>query len=233
MSELLIGSIAFNKPWAIQEQIRLFAKHVKDDHTFIVFDNSTFGAQYIEGVCREAGTRYVRLVNDNHEHPEALNEAARIMLAEDCRFVGFVDHDLWPAEETELVPIIEKHGFLGIGQRHPATDRLYVWPGFFFLSKEWLAGRTLDFGGIRGDNKSGDGDCGSMLWPLFTDEDWENLFLVKHGYEPIRRPDDHGLQSWGIERIHTTIHATNVSGWKEIPDPQGRERLLRELVAKL
>ncbi len=233
MPELLIASVAFNAPWSIQEQIRLFHKHVKDDHEFIVCDNSTYGAEYVEGVCRESGTRYVRMVTERHEHPEALNQAASMMLAEDCDFIGFVDHDLWPAEATELVPIIEKHGFLGIGQRHPATDRLYLWPGCAFFSREWLNGRTLDFGGIRGETKASDGDCGSMLWPLFTDEDWSSMFLFKHGYEPIRKPDDHGLQSWGWERIGPFRHASNVSNWREIPDPAGRTRVLQERVAAL
>lgn len=234
MSDLVIGTIAFNVPWTIAEQIRLFRKYVRDDHRLVVFDNSTHEkSALIESVCSDAETQYVRLRTPKHEHDEALNAAALFLVAEDTPRIGFVDHDLWPAAPMELSPLVDQGGFLCVGQKHAPTGHLYPWPGCLFMSRAWLASRPLDFRGIRGQQKRDDGDCGSGLWPLFADEDWRKMFLFRHGYEAIREPDDFGMQSWGLEHIGDFLHATNVSNWMDIPNAPEREQILRERVAAL
>ena len=137
---------------------------------------------------------------------------------------------MFPIRPTTLIDKIEEAGFYGIGQRHPATGHLYLWPGFCFFSREWLAGRELDFSGIRDGDARNDGDTGSMLWPLFVDEDWDKLFRAPHFHRYIRKPDEYGLQSAGYEQIGDWIHFTNASRWMLVPRPEERERLLFELL---
>ncbi len=112
---------------------------------------------------------------------------------------------------------------------------LYVWPGWCFFSRKWLAGRVPDFNGIRGEHAFDDGDCGSLLHPLFSDTDWERLATVgvEHGYGTLREDDGHGLQSYGFERIDGWVHFTNASRWKQIPDADERDRMVREMLEAL
>lgn len=223
---LLLASIAFNHPRLISEQIRLLEKNLRDPYHLIVFDNSSNlnAADEIERVCAASGEEYRRL--STRMHHEGLNQAARELLSEDDPFIGFLDHDIFPIRETTLIDKIAEAGFYGVGQRHPATGHLYIWPGFCFFSREWLNGRPLDFSGLRDGDKRNDGDTGSSLWPLFKDEDWEKLFRPRHFHEPIRKPDEYGLQSWGYEVIGDWMHMTNGSGWMRVPEAKERERLL-------
>lgn len=236
MVDLTIATIAYNKPWAISEQIRLFNKHLVDNHVLYVFDNSSeVGAsQSIERICGIQNVRYTRLITSKHYHHEALNVAAHT-LTEHCTspYIGFVDHDVFPTTSTSLINKINKTGFLTVGQRHTPTQNLYPWPGFFFMSKEWLAERKLNFDGIKGKLKRDDGDTGSMNHHLFSNETFDLMYPLSHGYENVRVSDTYGIQSYGIELIGDFIHLTNTSGWMSIPNPSERERLVQERIAAL
>lgn len=215
---IALATIAFGRPRLIEEQERLLEKYLQDDFSLFVVDNSP--GTFIHGETGGA-------------HDEALNCAAAELLAGDAPYIGFLDHDIFPTQPTTLIDKIEEAGFYGVGQRHAPTGHLYLWPGFAFFSREWLAGRTLDFRGIRGEKKADDGDTGSGLWPLFQGEDWEKLYKVEHTYQAIRRPDSHGLQSWGVERIDGWLHLSNGSGWMNVPDHDERDRLTYEMIAAL
>ena len=237
MADLLVGTIAFNVPWAIEEQIRLFEKNLQDEHELRVYDNSSDNgaSERIKDACGDH-TAYIRLGFPKHEHHFALNAAASDLLASGIKNIGLVDHDVFPARETSLVPFINGTGFYGIGQHHGPTGKNYLFPGFIFFSRKFVAGRRLDFNGIRGAHKRDDGDTGSGLWPLFEGESWEKMFRGKHNYGYLREPDNYGLQSFGYEMFEDGgwIHLTNTSGWMhDIPEPGERERLARELIAKL
>ncbi len=234
MTTLMLGTIAHNAPWAISEQIRLFRKNLEDDYELVVFDNSTEASacRAIAADCEATQTRYVPTPAKDHAHHLALNWAARVLLSGHAPFIGFLDHDVFPVKPTSVVPMIDESGFLGIGQRHAPTQHLYLWPGFFFLSRTWLANRPLDFSGIRGELKRDDGDTGSMNWPLFADEDWSKMFPLTHGYKAIREPDSYGHQSWAVELFDDAwVHATNASNWLQVPEPEERERLIKEMLA--
>jgi hypothetical protein len=228
----------------ISEQMRLLKKYLEDDYVFSVFDQSSNeqAADEIRAITLAAGSVYSRL--PTRQHHEGLNSAARdllhpsdegglVMPWSDAPYVGFLDHDVFPVKETSLVPLIEEAGFYGVGQRHPATGHLYLWPGFCFFSRKWLNGRPLDFSGLRDGDKRNDGDTGSAMWPLFENEDWEKLFRAPHSHQAIREPDGYGLQSWGYEVIGDWVHFSNASNWMQVPNPQERERLLFEKLAAL
>lgn len=233
---IALASIAFNRPRVVSEQIRLLKKNLKDPYALIVFDNSSqeLAADEIEKVCAAGGVGYVSTGVTMHH--DALNYAGRFftdkLMSDPPPYIGFLDHDVFPVRETRLIPLIEEAGFYGIGQRHPATGHLYLWPGFCFFSRKWLAGRPLDFSGLRDGDKRNDGDTGSSLWPLFVDEDWKKMYRVEHSYQPIRKPDEYGLQSWGVERMGDWLHFSNASRWMRVPNPDERDRLLFELLAE-
>ncbi len=236
MPELALATIAFNVDWVIAEQIRLLDAYLADDYTLTVVDNSDDerAANALRAVCERTATEYVRLQSERHMHHDALNAAAEILLRGSAPYIGFLDHDVLPAEPCELIPLVERSGgFLALGQTYRPTEKTYVWPGFFIVERAWLAGRPLDFTGIRGDTPRDDGDTGSGLWPLFADVQWDDLYRLEHGYRVIREPDSYGLQSFGIERLGPMVHLTNTSKWMSVPNPDERERLLRELVAAL
>lgn len=203
---LALATIAFRNPRLVEEQTRLLRKNLRDEYLFIVIEN------------------------DHRMHHEGLNEAAERFAKMDVPYFGFLDHDIFPIRPTTLIDKIEEAGFYGVGQRHPATGHLYLWPGFCFFSREWLAGRPLDFSGLRDGDRRNDGDTGSGLWPLFADEDWQKMYRVPHAHHALRRPDEYGLQSWGYETLGDWLHFTNASGWMSVPDPKGRERLLFDLL---
>lgn len=232
-TELALATIAHNAPRWIAEQIRLLSSYLKDDFMLTVYDSSSNeeAAEQIRSICETTETYYRRL--DERMHHLSLNAAAAHLLAGDAPRIGFLDHDIFPSCDVELVPSIDAAGFYGVPQRHAPTSKMYLWPGFCFFSREWLNGRPLDFGGIRLKHPRDDGDTGSLLSDLFVDDDWEAMCRIEHGYKAIRKPDSYGLQSWGVEMIDGWIHFSNGSGWMRIPNPEERERLLGELLVGL
>jgi hypothetical protein len=236
VSDLAITTVAHNVPWAIREQIRLFSYHVRDDYELVVVDNSTDpGASgEIRDICSETGTTYLRVPGHRHEHPDALNSAIPWLL--ECTtipFVGAVDHDVFPRAPTRIIPLIKPAGFFGIAQTHLPTLSRYIKPSFAFFDRAWLNGRVPDFEGIRAADKADDGDCASMLAPLFSTEDWARLPVIEHGYEQVRDEDESGMQSSMVEVFGPRsewVHLFNLSRWLSVPDPDGREALVREMV---
>ena len=230
---LALASIAFNRPRMIAEQIRLLEKYLDDPYTLSVFDTSSnaVAAALIAERCSEGEVGYRRLAT--RAHHEGLNAAAASLLAGDAPIIGFLDHDIFPTKPTRLEPLIAGAGFYGVGQRHPATGRLYLWPGFCFFSREWLVDRELDFSGLRDGDPRNDGDTGSGLWPLFAEEDWSRLYRARHAHEAVRKPDNFGLQSWGVERIGDWLHLSNASDWMAVPNPSERERIVLSMLEAL
>lgn len=232
-------TVAYNKPWLIEEQARLLAKHLVDDHILTVFDNSSDSrsSAAIADFCRFRDINYQRSYSPEWLHNHALNRAAAYLHERGHSHIGFLDHDVFPRRPTTLLDKIEPAGFYGVGQRHSPTDSLYLWPGFTFFSRWWLEAKLplhLNFDGIRGARKADDGDCGSMNAPLFVAEDWSKLFRGEHGYRALRPPDSTGLQSWGYEVLGSDwLHLSNGSGWMAVPDWDERERLCRELLEAL
>ena len=255
MTDLLVASVQHNVPWAAKEQIRLFAQNLTDDHELVIVDNSTDhgAAGGIRDLCTDTGTAYLRVPGPAHEHPDGLNYAVSVFRSLDihpdvplvdspdlrplgpARYVGFVDHDLFPVAPASVIPWIRQAGFFGIGQRHAPTGSRYLKPSFAFFDREWLRGRPLNFTGIRAAEKADDGDCGSQLGPLFSDDDWTRMAVIEHGYKQVRDMDDH-LQSWGVEVFGDAgewVHLFNLSRWLAVRDPDGREALVREMVEAL
>lgn len=229
--------VGFGRPDLLREQVRLLTKYLQDPFEVCLIDNTPDeGATHMEAVCRELGVGYLRSISVRNEHDEALNFAALHAYTIGCEYWGTLDHDIFPSHVTSLLPQVKRCGFYGVGQRHAPTASLYLWPGFCFFSRKWLANRVPNFNGIRGEYKRDDGDCGSMLSGLFQPEDWERFYGESHhhGYGTLRAPDDFGLQSWGYEEMGDGwVHLTNASGWKMIPNAMERDQLALKMIQSL
>lgn len=230
-----IATIAYDVPWTIAEQARLLRQNLADVYLHTVFDNSgdPDRASEIEQICRESGTRYVRVGPPGSRHEHALNVAARDLGERGVPYCAFLDHDIFPRRPTRIVELTEAAGFFGLRQTHLPSGVSYLWPGLACFSRSWLGTRKLDFKGIRGAVPELDGDTGSMLGGLFDSADWDGLPHPGHSYQRIRDFDDDGVQSWGVELIGDWLHAMNTSDWKAVPDPEQRTRLVRDLIEAL
>lgn len=238
-AELDLATIACDTPWVVEAQIRLFTKNLRDDFQLSVYDNShdMKAAWDIERLCADAGTRYVRvpLAEGVHHmsrphlqrlHEHALRHACEDLLNRQAPVIGFLDHDVFPTRPTSLLALVEPQGFFGIGQRHPDSGLIYLWPGFVAFNRQWLNGRRPDFGCLE------HGDTGSKLADLVTAEEVAALPQIPYGYEWIRQTDGRS-HSDAIERIGSFVHLTNTTRWNAIPARGERDQLVRRLVADL
>lgn len=234
MSRIVLFVVGFGRPDLLREQHRLFTKYLQDPFDLIVIDNSLGRDwQLMQAASRDLEIDYHKITTVKNLHNDALNFAAEYANDSGFDYWMTLDHDIFPRRETTLINKIAQVGFYGIGQWHTPTKRRYIWPGFAGFSREWLKGRIPNFDGIRGVDKRDDGDCGSMLNSLFTEEEWARLPRTDHGYRVIRPEDEYGLQSYGLEFFDDFIHLTNASHWMTIRDPEERDRICAEVIAAL
>lgn len=232
MRRLDIFIVGFGRPDLLIHQHRLLGKYLADPYELCLIDNTLDeGAPAMERMAGALDIGYARAVSEKREHNDALNFAAQVARINGSDYMLFLDHDIFPIENTGLLTRLDHVGFWGLGQYHAPTQSRYLWPGFCAFKREWLDGQVPNFDGIRAPFKRDDGDCGSMLADLFTTDDWATFDKMpqRHGYENIRAPDDYGLQSFGVEYISGAwLHLTNASDWMLVPDPEGRRRILTE-----
>lgn len=235
MKLLHLFTVGFGRPDLLIEQDRLLKKYLKDKFLLHLVDNTPgHDANVMRETADSLLIEYLRTDSGGVEHPDALNRGAQIAAEREYDFFMFLDHDVFPRRNCNVIKHLEKIGFYGIGQYHGPTNSAYLWPGLFGISRSWLDGRALDFNGIRGEQKRDDGDCGSMNARLFKDEDWVNLHgVLDHGYGFLRAPDAHGLQSFGYEQMGPWLHLSNSSHWMQIPEPEERDRLALELIRSI
>lgn len=225
----------FGRPDLLREQHRLLKKYLADPFVLIVVDNTPErgDAARMEETCGNLGVGYVRVVTSKHEHHSALAVAFDLSGAD---YWGCLDHDVMPCRPVTLIDKIDQAGFFGLGQTYTprrGQPLRYLFPGWIFFSQRWLNGRVPNFAGIRGEFRFDDGDTGSELHVLFDETDWLYLASVEHGYGTIREDDGHGLQSFGYEHMDGWVHLTNASHWKDVPDSDSRDQLLRDMLAAL
>lgn len=225
--------VGFGRPDLLREQKRLIDKFCPEITGMCVVDNTPGGGTQMEVTCRTLGIGYMRTPGGSTLHNDALNHAARVAQKQPARYWITLDHDVFPRQKVTLIDKIDKAGFYGIGQTHPPTQKHYLFPGFCSFDQKWLNGRVPNFDGIRGVTKRDDGDCGSMLHSLFSEEDWEKMHRPEHGYGYIRPEDGYGLQSFGYEYFDGWLHMTNASHWMQVPDQIGRDKLLMDMVKAL
>lgn len=234
MPRITLFVTGFGRPDLLREQYRLFTKYLQDDFDLFLIDNSLDRDwQQMQAAAYDLGINYHKITTEKNLHNDALNFAARFAHDSGFDYWMTLDHDCFLRRPTTLIEKINQVGFYGIGQFHHQTKSRYLWPGFCGFSKRWLNGRIPDFNGIRAIDRRDDGDTGSMLSSLFTEDEWRGMPRSEHGYLVIRPEDEFGLQSYAVEFFDSAIHFTNASGWMVIPNKEEREKILMEMLREL
>ena len=149
----LCFSIAFNTPWVIDYQTRLWKKYVADA-SLAVIDNSTSrtASAEIKSLCASRKIPYLKLPHNldwhpNRHHGKSINwifyNIVRVL--QPIRF-GFVDHDCFPIARFSL-----EEQFAGkkiYGLKHGPFNgfpQWSLWAGFAFMDFDFVKHRKLDF----------------------------------------------------------------------------------------
>jgi hypothetical protein len=230
-ASLDLATVCFNNAVVVKYQSKLLRKHLRDAYAYTVFDNSPPGRERdeIKALCRGEGVSYVELpatpfagIPSCH-HGAALNWICRRHFAPRALpYVGFIDHDLFPARATSIVDRMGVEGLLGrIDER---DERWYLWPGFCFFSSAKVNVARLNFLPIPGL------DSGGGNWPtLYRHVGRTTLPRVESRLENVRPGDD--KQADMVEWIADDwLHAINASEWRPSNGKMTLvEALLREM----
>lgn len=236
---IAIFTVGFGRPELLYHQKRLLDKYFDEEFGLCLIDNTPgIMRNKMETTCRDNGIGYLHTPytpGSKFGHNDGLNFAVEQLKNTDAEYIGFLDADIFPRKHTTISHKIAKAGFYGICQEHKPTGSKYVWPGFFWVSREWLGDRKLNFDGIKSHDPRLNGDCGSMNHPLWDDSDWQKMPLIGFGYGSIRAPykENENAQSWGYEIIDDWIHFMNSSHWLKVIDPEGRDRMLMQMISCL
>lgn len=222
-----LATIAFNKEWCVEWQIKLLRKYLTDDYSLTVYDNSGPSSEVawrISNLCHQHETRYILSPNRERTHEQALLHASEDLLNRQAPYIGFLDHDVFPTKPTSLIDLAA-NGVFGVQQNQKGIT--YLWPGLLVIKREWLDGKTpLNLGSVGG------ADTGSGLSELLTEEDLAGIPVVDYGYEEVL-PGDGPTQQRMVERIGPFIHLSNSSNWLKLPNFAKREATVQALVSNL
>jgi hypothetical protein len=145
-------SIAFNGPDAIEWQRRLITRFVPNC-IHIIADNSSDeeAAKAIEAVS--AGGLYIRLPKNpwsGEEHTKSHGFALNwcwhhIVKPLAPSNFGFIDHDLFPTEQTDPFQMLEKYPIAGRVWDGKNPQRWHLWAGFCFFRMAAVKRKRLNF----------------------------------------------------------------------------------------
>ena len=93
---LLIITPAFNEPTFIEWQCKMFAKFIKDEYEFVVFNdaNNEKMAQRIQNVCNQCGVRCIRIPQEIHSKPYLKRERRELYHNPNVRQVNGIQYSL-------------------------------------------------------------------------------------------------------------------------------------------
>jgi len=148
--DLLLATIAFEAPWAIDWQLRAM-KAFMPGPAHLVADNSRDAARAaeIEAVCARWQVPYLRLPpnpehNPSRSHGMAMNWVFRHVVAPLApRRFGFLDHDLIPFQPTDIGAVLDTQPVYG--QLQQREWGWYPWAGYCFFDLDRLGDRAFDF----------------------------------------------------------------------------------------
>jgi hypothetical protein len=183
---------AFNDPEAVAWQADFIRHHIASCcHVIIDNSNDDKAAGQIQLAARRRGLPYVRLP----DNPWSAKEPSRshglamgwtwhnVIRPGQPESFGFIDHDLFPLEETDpFAPLREAPVWgriLGFG------GRWYLWAGFCFFRFDAVAHLNLDF---RHDWYAGLDTGGRNWWPLYRHLDLRRIPTVSYRIETAQ-PD--------------------------------------------
>ncbi len=213
-------SVGFNNPEVIERQIKLLKKNLKDKYVLLIADNSNDPGKRkkIKEICQKYNTGYISLPENpfskkpslgNLSHGSALNWVYRNYIQKrPGRYFGFLDHDVFPYRKTKLLKYFRKLPVFGIKQSRTST--WYLWAGFCFFDKHFIANKPLNFLSVKYGNELL--DTGGGNWkPLYSRVDPNKLPLFKHRY--LNLTGGNIAQHDMVEFFGDWIHLFNASNW--------------------
>jgi len=208
--KVAVITIAFNKPELVESQILCFQKNVSSDSYLIIADNSLDqkARQAILALCQKNNVGYISLPPNprkqiNLSHSIALNWVYYNLIQKIKPYgFGFVDHDLFPLQSTNIKEILEKHSLYGLYQERQKTNlkAWYLWAGFSFFRYSYLkevgAHDKMNFSSVIVSTWQGflELDTGGGNWlPLYSKTPAN---AVKHAIQTVD----------GVENIDGWVH---------------------------
>ncbi|WP_434725191.1 hypothetical protein [Mesorhizobium sp. RIZ17] len=224
-------TISFNDPQVIGWQIKLIAKNIPHAIHIIADNSNDFAARAaIQGICKSTGLTYVAVPGNpwgkgkpdgSRSHGYALNWAwQNIALANNSSMVAFLDHDIFPIQNTDPFRLLAAATVAGAVTTHP-DGRWYLWPGFALFNLDRLTTTRLNFGKDWLD----DLDTGGLNWSRLYCRLSEGQ-LCKANVDRLPIADNIPFEEAFFERIDDWTHEC---GTTSIQIEPGRQRLLIEL----
>ena len=234
--DLCLFTIAFNKPFLIENQIRLIKKNIKDrDFVHIVADNSSNKdiRGEIRSICQREGVPYISLPfnlmqsiysNGSYAHGLAMtwiyhNLANRLK----PQYFGFLDHDIFPISSYSFAEQMANNAFYGrvvnrtsIYTPPPTkSDLWYLWAGFCCFRRSFLDDKSVMFAPCMIDGIYLD-TGGSLYKSIFKHYKISELpFNVDVENKKIGTGDQYHADF--VQYIDKSwIHTINGSGWAKV-----------------
>lgn len=210
-------TISFNDPQVIEWQTKLIARNVRDA-IHVVADNSTdmSARDAIRDVCSSANVAFVSVPKNpwvgqaekegGKSHGYALNWAwQNVVLPNRPSMAGFLDHDIFPVEQTDPFRLLNSATLAGMVRTAP-DQRWYLWPGFAFFNMARIPTNRLNFGRDWLD----DFDTGGLNWHrLYRHVDQKDLCVARH--ERVAVTSEIPMDDALFERIDGWLHESRYS----------------------
>lgn len=186
--ELLLVTVAYNKPDLIRAQTGFVQQNVADSPcAYMVVDNSSDSRarSAIKDLCRERGVAYVAVPKYFHlflwprifyygiSEGMALNWfCGRLLPKINPRRFAIIDQDIMPLRKYAFGPKLGDEPFYGVGRVR--SSGWYLWPGFMVFNYRQVAKAGFDFmpcyvKGVYFDTGGGN------YATIFSHYDWHGL----------------------------------------------------------
>jgi hypothetical protein len=202
---ILIMTHSFNRPDFIEIQDKTFKKFLKDDYTFVVFNDAPQEevAQQIIETCNRLNLSCIRIPQsihdapylhrwpgENYHHP-CVRCANVVQFSLDTLgfdhdgIVMIIDSDMFLVKEFSVQEFLDDFDIAGVPQsrQHPEYIIEYIWNGLVFFNMQTLPDRkTIDFncGKIDGIGV----DVGGQTYHYFKDHPEAMLKRIDNHYFP-------------------------------------------------
>ena len=193
----LVFSIAFERPWIIDWQLRMAKRNLKNAE-ILVLDNSRYPKERSEiaAVCHKHGTPYLSLPplrftrHPNRSHCMAMKWTMRNLIRPlDVGVFAFIDHDLIPVAPVDFIELLGSQPIYGLFKKGN--------PPYWHLWAGYCAYRLRDF--PKRANPLYDFcrglDTGGRLWDsIYRHLDPRNLRFAKDERVRLKPPGaEHSL----------------------------------------
>lgn len=170
-SKLLVVTIAFNSPELIRLQAEALGAFLEEDFCHIVVDNSPDAdcRLHVMQAAREFGSSYLAApanpyswIDPSVSHAFALDWAwKQIAKSTGARVVAFLDHDVFPTQQTSVEKLLGNH--LAAGYKRRSDRRWILWPGLLVVNFSQFSKFRVSFM-PRADTDAG----GSLWWAVYS-----------------------------------------------------------------